>query len=155
TFSSTQVLPVPPASNFAGQGGGDGWGVALRSEVSAQNPSAQYNVFHHSSQLTVACHLQSDGTQACWKPKVVQDSADVGNRNFAVGGHVGLYLDQQTYKLYIYATRESDSTSGVVCFDTIVADSAGGNPFCGFTPLSAVGEGLWSSNGSYLSEPMI
>jgi uncharacterized repeat protein (TIGR01451 family) len=155
TFSSTQVLPVPPASNFAGQGGGDGWGIALRSQVSAQNPSAQYNVFHHSSDLTVACHLQSDGTKACWEPKTVQDSADVSNRNFAVGGHVGLYLDHQTNKLYIYATRESDSTSGVVCFDTIVADSADGNPFCGFTPLSAVGEGAWEFDGSYLSEPMV
>src|SRR4051794_5013374 len=155
TFTSTQVLPVPPASNFAGQGGGDGWGIALRSQVSDQNPSAQYNVFHHSSDLTVACHLQSNGKQACWLPKTVQDTANVRNPDFAVGGHVGLYLDQQTNKLYIYATRESDSTSGVVCFDTIIADSATGNPFCGFTPLSGIGEGQWAGDGSYLSEPML
>src|SRR5437879_2958996 len=29
TYSATETIPVPPASTYAGSGGGDGWGVAL------------------------------------------------------------------------------------------------------------------------------
>jgi len=60
TYSHEQTIPVPPASSYAGGGGGDGWAVAM-------TPTAVYNVFHHNSQLQVACHLQSDAS-ACWAP---------------------------------------------------------------------------------------
>jgi hypothetical protein len=40
TYSAVEKIPVPPASNFAGSGGGDGWAVAL-------SETAVYNVFHH------------------------------------------------------------------------------------------------------------
>jgi hypothetical protein len=58
TYSATQTIPVPPASTYAGSGGGDGWAVAL-------TPSAVYNVFHHDYSLQVACHFQSDASP-CW-----------------------------------------------------------------------------------------
>ena len=53
TYTATDTIPVPPASNYAGSGGGDGWAVALSS-------TSVYNVFHHQGTLQVACHLQSD-----------------------------------------------------------------------------------------------
>ena len=130
TYTANITIPVPPASNFAGSAGGDGWDVAL-------TPTAVYNVFHHNfSQLEVACHLQVDASK-CWDTdsKVITDGS--GN-NFTGSSHPGLYLDQATGKLYIYSTRTSDSTAGVVCVDTNQPPT---NLFCGFTPLSAVGDG--------------
>lgn len=128
TFTATQTIPVPPASSFAGSGGGDGWEVAVgNTEV--------YNVFHHQGTMTVACHLQTDAT-ACWSPKTITDASA---NNFATSGHPGLWLDPATGKLYVFGTRTSDATGGVVCIDTVLAPSTA-NPFCGFTPLTAVGE---------------
>lgn len=80
TYTQVQTLPVPPASSFAGSGGGDGWAVTLSSDK-------VFNVFHHNN-----------------------------------------------------GTRNNDNTSGVVCFDTLLA-ATNPNPYCGFTPLSGVGEG--------------
>ncbi len=42
TYSATETIPVPPASNYAGSGGGDGWAVAL-------STGDVYNVFHHQA----------------------------------------------------------------------------------------------------------
>ena len=129
TYTANITIPVPPASNFAGSSGGDGWDVAL-------TPTAVYNVFHHAASLNVACHNQVDAAK-CWDTdsKVITD-AD-GN-DFAGSSHPGLHLDQATRKLYIYTTRVSDSTAGVVCVDT---NQPPASLFCGFTPLSAVGDG--------------
>ena len=125
TYSHIQTIPVPPASSYAGSGGGDGWAVAM-------TPIAVYNVFHHSSQLQVACHLQSDAS-ACWSPKTIRDAAA---HDFAISGQPGLWLDQASAHLYVYATRSFDTTAGVVCIDT--TQPAGNlNPFCGFTALTA------------------
>jgi surface antigen len=128
TYTATKTIPVPPASTYAGSGGGDGWAVAM-------TPTAVYNVFHHATILQVACHLQSDAS-ACWDPKTVTDQS--GN-NFATSGQPGLWIDQNSGKLYVYATRTSDSTGGVVCIDTTQPADVG-NPFCGFTALSAPGD---------------
>jgi hypothetical protein len=133
TYSAIETIPVPPASHFAGSGGGDGWGIALRS-------TAVYNVFHHSSSMTVACHLQSDAS-SCWSPKTITDGSGNG---FATSGHSGLHLDQGNGHLYVYGTRNVDGTGGVVCIDTN-ADGSDPNPFCGFTALTAVGD---ASGGS-------
>jgi hypothetical protein len=130
TYTATVTIPVPPSSNFAGSAGGDGWDVAL-------TPTAVYNVFHHnSSALQLACHKQVDASK-CWDTdsKVITDGS--GN-NFTGSSHPGLHLDQATGKLYIYTTRTSDNTAGVVCADTTQDPT---NLFCGFTPLSAVGDG--------------
>lgn len=128
TFSYTQTIPVPPASSYAGSGGGDGWAVAL-------TPTSVYNVFHHSSRLQVACHLQSDAS-ACWAPKTITDADAHG---FAISGQPGLTIDQGNGHLYVYATRSFDSTAGVVCIDT-TKPAADPNPFCGFTTLTPAGD---------------
>ncbi len=137
TYTATQTLPVPPASSFAGSGGGDGWGIALSSD-------RVFNVFHHQTTMNVACHLQSDAS-ACWpSPERVEDAS---NNDFATTAHPGLWLDQATQKLYVFGTRTSDITSGVVCIDTVLANTST-NPFCGFTALTAVGEGALGSHSS-------
>ena len=142
TYSATETIPVPPASSYAGSGGGDGWAVALSS-------TNVYNVFHHDGILTVACHLQSDAS-SCWNPETITDAS--GN-SFASSGHPGLYLDQSTGKLYVYATRTSDRTGGVVCFDTTQAGT-NPDPFCGFTALTQAGEADTSFGWSAISDPM-
>ncbi len=136
TYSATETIPAPPSSNFHGSSGGDGWAVAL-------TPTAVYNVFHHQPQLTVACHLQSNAS-SCWSaPKTVVDGS---GDNFATSIGPGLYLNQGTGHLYVFAVRTSDSTAGVVCIDTTKPASAtGAQLFCGFTPLSAVGDAPISS----------
>ena len=148
TYTATQTIPVPPASNFAGSSGGDGWAVALSS-------TAVYNVFHHSSELQVACHLQSDAPP-CWgtgnDSKLVTDGS---GGDFATSGHPGLWLDQNTGKLYVYGTRTSDDTGGVVCIDTTQPASAPGNAlFCGFTQLTGPGEAVGGST-SGVSAPAL
>jgi hypothetical protein len=142
TFSAIQTVPVPPASHFAGSGGGDGWAVAL-------SEKAVYNVFHHQGTLQVACHLQSNA-EPCFSPETITDAEGHG---FASSGQPGMYLDQHTEKLYVYATRTSDDTPGVVCIDTTLAPT-NPDPFCGFTALTAVGE---ASFGGYsaVSAPML
>ncbi|MEA2667947.1 MAG: hypothetical protein QOJ33_881, partial [Chloroflexota bacterium] len=141
TYSATETIPVPPASDYAGSGGGDGWDVALSSKQ-------VFNVFHHSPQLTVACHLQSDAS-SCWGPDTITDGNE---HSFSTSGHPGLYLDQNAGKLYVYATR-SDATGGVVCIDT-TAGASTSDPFCGFTALTGLGEAPY--NGfSGLTAPML
>jgi hypothetical protein len=142
TYTATQTIPVPPASNFAGSGGGDGWAVAL-------SETAVYNVFHHNGVLEVACHLQADA-KSCFEPETITDES---KNNFSTSGHPGLYLDQHTGKLYVYATRTVDGTAGVVCIDTTIA-TTNPDPFCGFTALTNAGE---APNGGFsaTSSPML
>jgi hypothetical protein len=144
TYQATETIPVPPASDYAGSGGGDGWAVALSS-------SEVFNVFHHSSTLNVACHYQSDASP-CWGPDEITDS-DGGS--FSTSGQPGLWFDQVNGDLYVYATRNSDSTAGVVCIDT--ADAAvESDPFCGFTALTNSGQAPQSSSGiSQVSDPVL
>lgn len=141
TYTATETIPVPPASSYAGSGGGDGWGLAF-------SQTAVYNVFHHSDVLTVACHLQADASP-CWDPITVTDGT---GDNFSTSGQPGLWLDQKSGRLYVFATRVSDSTGGVVCIDPSQAPA--NSVFCGFTPLSAIGES--PINGiSGLSDPAL
>ncbi len=128
TYTAQQTIPVPPASDFQGSGGGDGWAVAL-------TPAGVFNVHHHNYDVTVACRKQVDASQ-CWTDpvKTVVD----GSGNHFSTWHPGLHLDQSTGRLYVYASRNNDSTGGVVCIDTAVAD-VNPNPFCGFTALTGAG----------------
>ena len=126
-YSAQLNIPVPPASSFSGSAGGDGWGLAF-------TPTAVYNVFHHQPQLTVACHVQTDATP-CWSPETITDGSGNG---YATSGMPGMWVDQATGHLYVFATRSIDATGGVVCIDTTIA-ATNPNPFCGFTVLTAVG----------------
>lgn len=143
TYSTTETIPVPPASNYAGSGGGDGWAVAL-------STSDVYNVFHHQATLQVACHLQSTAAP-CWSPETITDANGNG---FATSGQPGLWMDQATGHLYVFSTRTSDLTAGVVCVDTTVA-ATNIDPFCGFTALTAAGESPLYDNISFLSDPAL
>ncbi len=142
TYNATVTIPAPPSSSFAGAGaGGDGWAVALSS-------TQIFNVFHHQTTLMVMCHNQSDAS-ACWGSyKTVTDTSGNG---FSTSGQPGLYLDQTNHYLYVWATRTSDSTAGVVCIDT---QSAAANPFCGFTTLSALNQAPYSGF-SGISDPVM
>src|SRR4051812_46778254 len=154
TFSSTQTLPVPPASDYAGQGGGDGWGITLRGDAGAGHPAEVFNIFHHDSLLQVACHKQSNASD-CYVAK----SLDQQNLFFSGAGHSGAYLDPATSKLYAYTAGRSVVqgtdvyTAGVVCFDTLAADN-GADPYCGFTPLSAAGDADHSTYYTLVSNPV-
>ncbi len=128
TYTSIETIPVPPASNYAGTGGGDGWDVSL-------SPTEVFNVFHHSGGLFVACHKQSDAS-ACYPTRTITDDNGVG---FSSASHSGTYLAQANGKLWVYATRY-DGTAGIVCVDTTTA-AVDTNPFCGFVALTAVGDG--------------
>ncbi len=151
TYTATETVPVPPASNFAGSGGGDGWSVALSN-------TQVFNVFHHQGNLQVVCHNQSDAS-VCWGPDTITDAS--GN-NFATSGHPGMYLDPNTGKLWVYATRTStdptkDLTGGVVCIDTTLPappTPPDVNRFCGFVPLTHAGEASTQSGFGQLSNPV-
>jgi uncharacterized repeat protein (TIGR01451 family) len=131
TYVATQVIPVPPASDYHGSGGGDGWGIALTS-------TGVYQIFHHSGTFQVACHNQSDA-QLCSNlfPERITDG---NGSDFSSSSHPGMHIDPASGKLYAFATRNSDTTAGVVCVDTTIANTTA-NPFCGFTPLTGVREG--------------
>ena len=142
SYSGTRTMAVPPASNFAGAGGGDGWALAFSND-------RVYNVFHHNgSALIVNCHLQSNAQQ-CWpNPVSVLDNSTPSG--FASSGHPGLTLDADTNRLYIYTRRLSDGAGGVVCFDIALANT-GQQPFCGFTALTAAGA-TDSPNGAAITQ---
>jgi len=142
TYTATESIPVPPPSSFTAPGGGDGWAVAM-------TPQAVYNVFHHQTELQVACHLQADASN-CWDadPKQITDPTGVG---FSTSGQPSLSLDQNTGHLYVYATRNSDATGGVVCIDTANANSSN-DPFCGFTALTGPGEAVGGDTNSGITD---
>ncbi len=139
-YSVTQTIPVPPASNYAGVGGGDGWDLSM-------TPTSVYNIFHHNSVMTMACHRQSDASP-CYPARTLQD-ADA--HNFATSGEAGTWIDQAAQRLYAFGTRD-DGTGGVVCSDLVAAETVA-NPFCGFTALTAVGDA--QAGAGYISTPVL
>jgi len=144
-YTTKVTIPAPPSSNFSGAtGGGDGWAIGL-------TKTQLFNVFHHQSFLGVNCHNQSDASQ-CWTgPKTITDTHGNG---FATAAQPGLYVDQASGHLFVFATRSVDGTAGVVCIDT-TKPATDTDPFCGFTPLSAVGQGPLSGGISHISDPVI
>ncbi len=139
--AAVECAPRGTASSYSGSGGGDGWAIAL-------SQTSVYNVFHHSSILQVACHYQADASP-CWEePKTITDETE---DDFATSGQPGLWLNQNTGHLYVFATRTSDQTAGVVCIDT-TQPPEDPDPFCGFTPLTGPGEASFSGL-SAVSDP--
>ncbi len=148
TYSATETIPVPPASHFAGSGGGDGWAVAVGEEAQ----EAVYNVFHHQGTLQVACHFQSNA-EPCFSPETITETGT--GANFSTSAQPGLHLDLHTDKLYVFATRTTDGTAGVVCIDTTLAPT-NTDPFCGFTALTPVGQAPLTPAGiSGASDPVL
>jgi hypothetical protein len=145
TYSAIEKLPVPPASNFQGNGGGDGWAVAL-------SETRVFNVFHHQDFIGVACHEQSNAQSCAGWPKTITETGT--GAEFTSQPQPGLYLNQQTGDLYVYATRLTDNTGGVVCVET---NSSSSDPFCGFTELTGKGEAPRTTNReiSGFSDPML
>jgi outer membrane protein OmpA-like peptidoglycan-associated protein len=132
----TTIAPAPPAQ-FQGAGGGDGWGLAF-------TPTEVFNVFHHQPTLQVECHVEATAAQCSsntFPVTITDDSADqFATDNFATSAQPAVWIDQTTGDLYVYATATGSAgngTAGVVCVDT---SSTAADPFCGFTPLSAVGD---------------
>ena len=147
TYTATVNIPAPPSSNFSGATTGDGWAVALTS-------TAVYNVFHHQQDLQVDCHLQADGSQSapCWGGAVTITDSD--GSAFYTSAQPGLYLNQSTGDLYVYAEHPEDDTAGVVCIDTNATLPAS-NIFCGYQPLTPAGQGPpTSANISGTSDPV-
>ncbi|MGA8726257.1 MAG: WD40 repeat domain-containing protein [Acidimicrobiales bacterium] len=130
SYSATESFPLGGGSRFT-DASGDGWDTALSS-------TQVFNVFHHQSVLQVDCHDQSTGA-SCWgHPKTITDGSD---HNFATSNLPGLYLDQASGHLFVYAVRTSDDSAGVVCIDTTqLASASGAQLFCGYTRLTSANQ---------------
>ncbi|WP_323791546.1 post-COAP-1 domain-containing protein [Nocardioides sp.] len=133
SYSQTVTLPVPPASSFTGNSGGDGWDLSFDSDRT-------YNIFHHQV-LRLACLNQVDAT-SCWPAQTIRDGL---NRTFYASQHSGADLDPDSGLIYTYTAR-SDRVGGVLCLDpTAPNPPTPTNPYCGFTELTAPGEAQYSS----------
>ncbi|OYV48148.1 MAG: hypothetical protein B7X10_03510, partial [Burkholderiales bacterium 21-58-4] len=134
-------------------GGGDGWDIATYN-------NRVYNVFHHQNYFGLMCHNQSDASN-CWTTTDTGTSnlfktITVGGNAFGTSGKVGLYVDQSTGYLYVYATQVSNLQTGVVCINLNAADTVP-NPTCtgtngeppAFTPLAAAGTTGWTTGNPY------
>lgn len=147
TYSAQVTIPAPPPSNFSGAAaGGDGWGLAFTT-------TQVFNVFHHQTYLGVNCHNTSDAS-SCWPGFSYKTITDGSGHGYSTSGQPGLYIDQATGHLYVYATQISNNTAGVVCIDTTAA-AAVADPFCGFTALSAVGDAPLGGSFSQISSPVL
>ena len=136
TYSSNTARPGALPNAYGQTTNSDGWAVALSS-------TQVFNVTHHQPDLEITCHNQSDGS-VCWpqnQTKVVTN----GSFNYATPVGAGMYLNQTNGHLYTFAVQTNGNAaqdvSGVVCIDTTQPAAAAGSAlFCGFTPLSKVGD---------------
>lgn len=135
SYSQTVTLPVPPASSFTGNSGGDGWDLSFDNDRT-------YNIFHHNV-LRLACLNQVDATP-CWSPQLIKDGS---NRGFYASQHSGADLDPDSGLIYTYTAR-SDGVGGVLCLDpTAPNPPTPTSPFCGFAELTGSGQAQYNSNG--------
>jgi outer membrane protein OmpA-like peptidoglycan-associated protein len=157
TYSATQSF-TPPSSNFTGaSGGGDGWATATYD-------GRVFNVFHHQTYLGLMCHNESDAS-ACWNGtdtggsnlyKTITATVSGSSASFGTPAKPGLYLDQATGYLYVYAVDTTNHQPGVVCINLNSADTvtdpacsgSGGQPPA-FTPLAAAGQTAWPASSNY------
>ncbi len=133
TYSASLTQPGALATSF---GSTDGWAVAVSS-------TRVFNITHHQPTLQVACHNEIDGS-LCW-PGMETKTVTDGVHNFATSVGAGMYLNQTTGHLYVFADETdgtgADTTAGVACIDTnLPATATGEQIFCGFTALSAPGD---------------
>ena len=123
-------IPAPPSSNFAGSSGGDGWGLAMTSTAGLQRlpprrdppgglPSAD-------RRLGLLVGAEDDHRRQRQQLRHVRSTGAVdgpGHRPPVRVRHAA-----------------SDTTAGRGLHRHHPAGLGNGDPFCGFTPLSAVGE---------------
>ena len=153
TYQARGVQAGNLSSGFSASSGADGWALAVSS-------TQLFNVSHHASTLIVACHNHNDAS-SCWNTgtKTVTDPNNPGN-NYATSVGAGLFLNQNTGKLYVYVVQTPSNTAGVACIDTTKPASAtGAQLFCGFTALSVAGDAPITGGGllvlSGLSAPVV
>ena len=127
------IVAAPPSGSFAGANSGDGWDVLFYGE-------RIFNVFHHGWQLSVDCHLQTDGSHcdtvsgvSPWPKTVVSPNPA---SDFTSPAHSSGWIDAGAGVLYAWASRTVDGTGGMVCVDLTSTEA---NPYCGFTELTAAG----------------
>ena len=138
-YSKTVVAQPAPAANFSVSGSGDGWAIGFTT-------TEVFNIFHHSDNLSVNCHLQTTAAPCAASNgydsngvKVVTDNG----ANFLTAAMPSIWSDVVAKKIYVFATLASAAggvaanTAGVVCID---AASTASNPFCGFVALSRQGD---------------
>ncbi len=157
TYTATQSF-TPPSSNFTGtSGGGDGWGIATYN-------GRVYNVFHHQTYFGLMCHNQNNAS-ACWTTtdtgttgttNVLYKTITVNGQSYGTPAKVGLYVDQATGFLYVYAVQISNLQPGVICVNLNAPDTttdptcsgSGGQPPA-WTPLAAAGQTGWSTSNPF------
>lgn len=133
SYEQTADAALPPAANFTGSGGGDGWDLAF-------DDTNVYNVFHHLNNVVVSCHNKSTAV-ACSTNGYVDGKKTVldGGINLSTSMGPSMYIDPATNHLFVWATKTYTTvgTAGVVEIDL---DSTEANPFVAFHPLSREGE---------------
>jgi hypothetical protein len=116
-------IPGAPASMFAGASGGDGFNVALAN-------GHVYNVFHHNTPLTIACHDEATGDSCTYNGTEWPISIEM----IRTGMYSSAFISSDQTKLYVWAINFINQ-GGMQCVS--LADGSD----CGFTILTSVSIG--------------
>ena len=134
TYSQTANAALPPATNFSGSAGGDGWGLVF-------TDTNVYNVLHHTL-LAVSCH-----SKATSEPCPSSDGYAGGLKYvtqvgvaFYTGMGPAMYIDETTNHLFVWATKFVSGTTQTAGIVEVDLGSTDANPFVAFHALSAEGE---------------
>jgi hypothetical protein len=129
--STAATQAVVSADPFVGGSGGDGYDAILAGDL-------VLNVFHHSSQISVDCHVKGTG-QSCYTgaslSTLFDPSSGFGDYSTS-SGSTGVWRSADK-SLYAFAERESDNKLGVVCVN--FSDPA--RPVLCETPFIVLGDG--------------
>ena len=126
---STETAAFIPSSTFSASTGGDGWGVAFYDNY-------VFNVYHHSSDTVLDCHLRTTGERCGPSTVRIEDVDSAGTPySYYSGPRSDLAVDALRGRLYeITAPTGGDNanTAGILCIDVASLPAQS----CGFTPLS-------------------
>lgn len=129
---SSETSASIPSSNFSASTGGDGWDVFFSEEN-------VYNIFHHSDQIVLDCHLRSTGDRCVGYTKAFP--------GYRASMRSGGWVDSTTGKMYAFTASTSTGRAGVLCIN--VSSNTAAPTSCGFTPLTST---LSTNNYNYLTE---
>ena len=152
TYSATSIQSYALPSTYGAAQFSDGWAVALTT-------TQVFNISHHAPDLLVTCHNQVDAS-FCWPGQTKTVTNGLDHYSTPVGA--GLFLNQTTGKLYVFAVQTdgnpADNQAGVACVDTTKpASDSGAQLFCGFKALTAKGDApipTGSTNFAGISAPV-